>query len=57
VLQVGSASEEVVVSAETGPLQTMDQAVNEEITSGAPEVAIQQVDLTTILTIWCSPSC
>ncbi len=33
VLQVGSTGEEVVVSAQSGPLQTMTQAVNEEITS------------------------
>ena len=33
VLQVGSANEEVVVTAQTGPEQTMSQAVNEEITS------------------------
>jgi TonB-dependent receptor len=33
VLQVGSANEEVVVTAQAGPQQTMAQAVNEEITS------------------------
>ncbi len=33
VLQVGTASEQVVVSAGTGPIQTSTQAINEEITS------------------------
>ena len=33
VLQVGSATEEVVVTAGSGPTQTMTQAVNAEITS------------------------
>ncbi len=33
VLQVGSANEEVVVTGQAGPLQTVSQAVNEEITS------------------------
>lgn len=33
VLQVGSANEEVVVTAQAGPQQTMSQAINEEITS------------------------
>jgi TonB-dependent receptor len=33
VLQVGSATEQVVVTAGSGPTQTMTQAVNEEITS------------------------
>jgi TonB-dependent receptor len=33
VLQVGSASEQVVVSAGAGPIQTTTQAINEEITS------------------------
>ncbi|MGA8111081.1 MAG: carboxypeptidase regulatory-like domain-containing protein [Acidobacteriaceae bacterium] len=33
VLQVGSANEEVVVTAEAGPQQTTSQAINEEITS------------------------
>jgi len=32
-LQVGSANEEVVVTAQAGPQQTMTQAINEEITS------------------------
>jgi len=33
VLQIGSASEQVVVSAGAGPMQTTSQAINEEITS------------------------
>ena len=33
VLQVGTASEQVVVSAGVGPVQTTTQAINEEITS------------------------
>ena len=33
VLQVGSAAEQVVVSAGAGPIQTTTQAINEEITS------------------------
>jgi TonB-dependent receptor len=33
VLQVGSATEQVVVTAGSGPTQTMTQAVNQEITS------------------------
>src|SRR5580658_9509135 len=33
VLQVGTASEQVVVSAGTGPIQTTTQSINEEITS------------------------
>jgi len=33
VLQVGSASEQVVVNAGAGPIQTTAQAINEEITS------------------------
>ncbi len=33
VLKVGSANEQVVVTAQNGPLQTMNEAVNEEINS------------------------
>ena len=33
MLQVGSANEQVIVTAQAGPEQTMTQAVNEEITS------------------------
>jgi TonB-dependent receptor len=33
VLQVGSANQQVIVTARTGPEQTMVQAINEEITS------------------------
>jgi len=33
VLEVGSASQQVVVTAQAGPTQTMSQAINEEITS------------------------